>query len=101
MRIGMTNRVGAAAVAVAAVFFGMGKQATGSGLPPAGVLGHAGVMSSAMTGLGQSYVLHLHHLHTDESLDIVYRVGQCLSAGCDGEAEYVSAGPPDAGGGGL
>lgn len=75
MRIGKTNRVGAAAMAVAAVFFGMGKQATGSGLPPAGVLGHAGVMSSAMTGLGQSYVLHLHHLHTDESLDIVYRVG--------------------------
>ena len=75
MRIGKTNRVGAAAMAVAAVFFGMGKQATGSGLQPAGVLGHAGVMSSAMTGLGQSYVLHLHHLHTDESLDIVYRIG--------------------------
>lgn len=26
-------------------------------------------------GTGERYVLHLHHLHTGESLDIVYRVG--------------------------
>lgn len=33
------------------------------------------MVSGAMTGLGQRYVLHLHHLHTGESLDVVYRVG--------------------------
>lgn len=32
-------------------------------------------MSGAMSGLGQRYTLHLHHLHTGESLDVVYRVG--------------------------
>ena len=30
---------------------------------------------AAAMGSGQRYVLHLHHLHTGEDLDIVYRVG--------------------------
>lgn len=28
-----------------------------------------------MPGLGERYSLHLHHLHTGESIDVVYRVG--------------------------
>ena len=76
MRIGFSKRVAAAAVAVATVGMPvLGAKAMGSSLPPAGVVGSSEVMSGAMSGLGQRYVLHLHHLHTGESLDVVYRVG--------------------------
>ena len=34
-----------------------------------------GESGASALGLGQRYMLHLHHLHTGESLDIVYRVG--------------------------
>ena len=34
-----------------------------------------GLVAGAMSGLGQRYVLHLHHLHTGEDLDVVYRIG--------------------------
>ena len=31
--------------------------------------------ASADMGTGQRYSLHLYHLHTGESLDVVYRIG--------------------------
>ncbi len=37
--------------------------------------GSAGNAASAVSAAGQVYTLHLHHLHTGENLDIVYRVG--------------------------
>jgi len=65
-----------AIVAIAmAVLTGSGRAGLASTVPPAGVAGISGIVSGAMTGLGQRYVLHLHHLHTGESLDVVYRVG--------------------------
>lgn len=71
MRIGLGKRV--LAVAIATV--GMTGVATAASMPPPGVVGNSGMMSGAMSGLGQRYALHLHHLHTGESLDVVYRVG--------------------------
>ncbi|GAC1365480.1 MAG: hypothetical protein NVSMB3_14090 [Acidobacteriaceae bacterium] len=44
-------------------------------MPTAGVVGKSGMITGAMPGLGERYALHLHHLHTGESLDVVYRVG--------------------------
>ena len=73
MRIGLTKRVGTIAVAIAAV--SMSGTAVAKGMPPAAVVRSQGIMSGAMSGLGQRYTLHLHHLHTGESLDVVYRVG--------------------------
>ncbi len=77
MRIGIVKRVAAAAVAIGMVGLPgvVGMRASASSMPPMGLMGSSGVMSGAMTGLGQSYALHLHHLHTGESLDVVYRVG--------------------------
>ncbi len=74
MRMELTKRVAAAAVAVAMVGI-CGSRADAAGMPSAGVMAGQGMMSGAMTGLGQRYALHLHHLHTGESLDVVYRVG--------------------------
>ncbi len=73
MRIGLIKRVGAIAVAIATV--GMTATASAARMPPAGAVGAPGLMVGAMSGLGQRYTLHLHHLHTGESLDVVYRVG--------------------------
>lgn len=73
MRIGLTKRVVTMAVAIATM--GVTGTALAVGMPPAGVVGNPGMMSGAMSGLGQRYALHLHHLHTGESLDVVYRVG--------------------------
>ena len=56
----------AAAAMVAAVVFVLG------GSAQAGERAEASVLR--MNG-GPSYSLHLHHLHTGESLDVVYRVG--------------------------
>ena len=65
-----------AAVTVMAVgLVGSGRVATAASMPGPGVMGDLGVASGAMNGIGQRYVLHLHHLHTGESLDVVYRVG--------------------------
>ena len=71
MRMGMWKRV---MVAVAAAVGLAAAEATARGsemLEP-------GVMASA-TGMellvGQRYMLHLHHLHTGESLDVTYRIG--------------------------
>ena len=73
MQLGFRKRVIAVvAMAVAAL---SGSKAGATTMPPAGVAGQSGIVSSAVSGLGQRYVLHLHHLHTGESLDVVYRVG--------------------------
>lgn len=39
------------------------------------VYANASEPASADMGTGQRYTLHLHHLHTGESLDVVYRIG--------------------------
>ncbi len=48
-------------------------------MPPAGTAGDvtatADGMSAGTMSLGQRYSLRLHHLHTGESIDIVYRIG--------------------------
>ncbi len=72
--------VAAAAAAVMMGLPGTGLAGTGSrvlasGMPTEGVVGTPGEMAGAMPGLGNRYALHLHHLHTGESLDVVYRVG--------------------------
>jgi len=55
-------RFGIAAALAAAVSFGFS--------------GFASAKDAAATaGLGEAYHLHLHHLHTGESIDVVYRVG--------------------------
>ena len=69
------KRVALVAATVAMGFLGSGAGARAAGMPPVGVLASASSVSSAMPGLGQRYSLHLHHLHTGESLDVVYRVG--------------------------
>ncbi len=74
MRNGIQGRLAAVAVVVAGLV-GLSGNAIASEMPAAGVMGNPGMMSGAMSGLGQRYVLHLHHLHTGESLDVVYRVG--------------------------
>jgi len=53
----------AAATTAAALLFGF------SGISKASDDG------TAAAGSGERFVLHLHHLHTGESLDVVYRVG--------------------------
>ncbi len=54
------------AVATAAVLFGL------SGLMKAA---EDRTTASALAGAGEQYHLRLHHLHTGESIDVVYRVG--------------------------
>jgi uncharacterized protein YcbK (DUF882 family) len=41
------------------------------------MFGHAGQSKASGDegGAGQKFMLHLHHLHTGESIDVVYRVG--------------------------
>ena len=70
MRLGMWKRV--AAVAAAAVgLMAAGATARASEMLEPGVMG-----SAAMDMMvGQRYMLHLHHLHTGESLDVTYRIG--------------------------
>ena len=74
MRIRAWVATAAVAVAVAG-FTGATSRAYASEMPKAGLRGDASLMSGAMSGIGDRYVLHLHHLHTGESLDVVYRVG--------------------------
>lgn len=59
MRIFSGNKL-AAGVAVAAMVFCLNGRSKADG---------------TAAGSGERYVLHLHHLHTNESLDVVYRVG--------------------------
>jgi len=75
MRVKTAGLSKAIAMIAIAVLTGTGRAALALTMPPAGVAGNFGMVSGAMTGLGQRYVLHLHHLHTGESLDVVYRVG--------------------------
>ena len=70
---------------VSAVGVGVGLLAGATGrvhaneMPPAGTVGEvtgtAEVTSAGTMNLGQRYSLRLHHLHTGESIDIVYRIG--------------------------
>jgi uncharacterized protein YcbK (DUF882 family) len=60
MRTGI--RFGFAAVLAAAVSFGLSGSASAKD-------------ADATVNLGEAYHLRLHHLHTGESLDVVYRVG--------------------------
>ena len=55
----------AAATAAVALLFGFGGQSKASE-------DHSG---AAILASAQKFTLHLHHLHTGESLDVVYRVG--------------------------
>ena len=43
--------------------------------------------ASGLAG-GQSYMLHLHHLHTGENLDIVYKVGDHFVPGAVAKLNY-------------
>ena len=54
----------------AAMMFVMSGSSRASGLKEANDSESSGVVASS-----QRYVLHLHHLHTGENLDVVYRIG--------------------------
>jgi uncharacterized protein YcbK (DUF882 family) len=60
----------AAGSAVAALLVGWSGNARGFDLAANGAASGTDSVAS-----GERYVLHLHHLHTGESLDVVYRVG--------------------------
>ncbi len=74
MQLGMKRWVGAIVVGVGLVGLS-GSRALATSMPPAGIVNQSGAESGGMVGLGQRYALHLHHLHTGESLDVVYRIG--------------------------
>lgn len=66
-----------------------------SGLPPAGNVPAGSVPAdlgtphtSEMTALAKRYTLRLHHLHTGESIDIVYRVGDTYLPGALEKLNY-------------
>src|ERR1700677_1042251 len=65
----------AAAAAAAALVFGFSgrSQASEDGLGE---------------GSGQRFVLHLHHLHTGESLDVVYKIGNSYVPGAIDKLNY-------------
>jgi len=75
MRISRVRKF-AAATAVAALLFGMGGQSKAS---DDGLTG---------TGSGERFVLHLHHLHTGETLDVVYKVGNTYVPGAIEKLNY-------------
>ena len=66
----------AAATAAAALVFGLGGQSRASDEGLAGA------------GAGERFVLHLHHLHTGEKLDIVYKVGNTYLPGALDKLNY-------------
>jgi uncharacterized protein YcbK (DUF882 family) len=68
----------AAATAAAALLFGLGGQSRAS---------NDGTGDAAM-GSGERFVLHLHHLHTGETLDVVYRVGNTYVPGAIEKLNY-------------
>ena len=55
--------------AAAVLVFGLSTSVNGASEPK------AGLGLNAHTAVSQRYSLHLHHLHTGESLDVVYRIG--------------------------
>ncbi len=63
------------------VLAGVTQSAQANGMPTAGVMGARGMVAAAAMGstslgtAGQRYMLHLHHTHTGEEINIVYRVG--------------------------
>ena len=77
------RRVVAGAVVFAGVAAGMTGLAHASGMPVAGVMGARGMVAAANMGAGnvgiatssQRYMLRLHHTHTGEDINIVYRIG--------------------------
>ena len=77
MGFGLVKRVATGVVAAAAGLMALGVQASASGMPPAGTVGNPGMvaMTTSTPTLGQRYMLHLHHTHTGENIDILYRVG--------------------------
>ena len=44
-------------------------------VPPAGITAPVATTNVAIHTNGQPYQLHLHHLHTGEDIDVVYRIG--------------------------
>lgn len=61
--MGKISRLGLAAALMGAVFVGQGRRA------------HAGDMDRTTSSVSEEYRLRLHHLHTGEDIDVVYRVG--------------------------
>jgi len=68
----------AAAGSAAALLFGLGGQSRASD-------NGAG---TAAAGAGERFTLHLHHLHTGETLDVVYRVGNTYVPGAIEKLNY-------------
>lgn len=48
----------------------------------------ASFATSSSLSTGQRFTLHLHHLHTGESLDVVYRIGNFYIPGAIGKLNY-------------
>lgn len=69
MRISRSSRL-AAAVAAVVVVFGTSSSSRASDLDVP-----TGLPTTATARLAEQYHLRLHHLHTGESIDVVYRVG--------------------------
>ena len=80
---GRVGKVAAGVVLFAGLMVSLARTSQASGLPAAGVMGTRGMVAAANMGAGrvglaaagQRYMLHLHHTHTGEDIDIVYRVG--------------------------
>ena len=73
----------AGAMMVAGLLAGVAGSARANGMPVAGVMGARGMVAAAnmgapgiiLSGASQRYMLRLHHTHTGEDINIVYRVG--------------------------
>jgi uncharacterized protein YcbK (DUF882 family) len=71
-RLYMAGLIGVLSLGVA----GRDAKAQSAGLPAVGAVGEVSSSDmSSSTLAGKVYSLHLHHLHTGESLDVVYRIG--------------------------
>lgn len=77
MQISSWRRWAAAAVA-ATLMFGLGGAAKAT---------DDGAGAGTVTA-GQKYMLHLHHLHTGETLDVVYRIGDTYIPGAIAKLNY-------------
>ncbi len=77
------KRVFAGAMVIAGMAAGVTGSALANGMPAMGAMGAHGMVAAANMGVGrmdlaaasQRYMLHLHHTHTGEEINIVYRVG--------------------------
>lgn len=72
-------RQATAIAAAAAMLFTVSGQSSAS---------EGGTGSGTLTSPLQRYTLHLHHLHTGESIDIVYKVGQSYVPGAIAKLNY-------------